>query len=321
MQNQTRSLRMDCGSTSPPRGGFTLIELLVVIAIIAILVALLLPAVQQAREAARRTDCRNRLKQMGLAMHNHHDVVGHLPSGGWGWGWTGDPDRSGKDQPGGWIFTLLPFMDEGNLYRIGSGTTGAQQRAINAQRNKTSVSMMNCPSRRTGGPYPTPYGYYNANYEPMVVRTDYAINSGDQSANEQFSGPSSYAQGDSPSFAWPSTAGYSGICYTRSEIRFKDITRGTSNTYMIGEKYLNRDHYTTGADPSDNECMFSGMDNDVCRVTFGTPRQDRKGFSSTTIFGSVHSDGFQMLYCDGSVKVINYSINAGVHKTAGQRFR
>ncbi len=104
------------------RMGFTLVELLVVIAIIGILIALLLPAVQAAREAARRIECGNHLKQIGLGALNHHETHRHMPTGGWGWRWTGDPDKGfGKDQPGGWAFAILPFIEEQNLHDLGRG--------------------------------------------------------------------------------------------------------------------------------------------------------------------------------------------------------
>src|SRR3989304_8096603 len=94
------------------RSGFTLVELLVVIAIMGILVALLLPAIQSTREVARRLQCSNNLKQMGMGCLSHLNEQGHFPSGGWGWAWSGDPDRGFRGrQPGGWLFNILPYIE------------------------------------------------------------------------------------------------------------------------------------------------------------------------------------------------------------------
>lgn len=101
----------------PMTRGFTLVELLVVIAIIGVLVALLLPTVQAAREGARRIQCSNHLKQLGTAALNHLDAHRIFPTNGWGCFWIGDPDR-GVDwqQPGGWIFNLLTYVEQNDVY-------------------------------------------------------------------------------------------------------------------------------------------------------------------------------------------------------------
>src|SRR5262245_6637214 len=101
------------GSQHWRRGGFTLTELLVVIAIIAILLGLIIPAVQGARESAQRTRCSNNLAELAKAVLNHESQYNRLPTGGWGWGWNGDPTRvNDRRQPGGWAYNLLPFISQ-----------------------------------------------------------------------------------------------------------------------------------------------------------------------------------------------------------------
>ena len=124
-------------------------ELLVVITIIGILIALLLPAVQAAREAARQMQCKNHLKQIALGFLQHEERQKIFPSGGWNHLMLGDPDRGfGRRQPGGWEFSILPYIKQQALYDLGKGLTGAAKATVNTQRVQTPLGIFNCPTRR-----------------------------------------------------------------------------------------------------------------------------------------------------------------------------
>lgn len=143
-----------------PKLGFTLTEILVVITIIGILAALLIPAIQAARESARRMECANHLKQLSMACVNHESAQHHFPTGGWPWNappnpsfinslWMGDPDLGyGKKQPGGWTYNILPFMDSKSLHDHGLGMSATQKKVILASTAQTVLGVFYCPSRR-----------------------------------------------------------------------------------------------------------------------------------------------------------------------------
>lgn len=156
-------------------------------------------------------------------------------------------------------------------------------------------------------------------YMPTVIRTDYAANAGSQDVNEFISGPFTRAEGMSPTYPWPSTAGLTGVSFQRSMILLAEIVDGTSSTFLVGEKYLNPDHYESGNDNADNECALSGFDNDNFRVTFSPPLRERRGLGDTKRFCSAHPSTVNMAFYDGSVHSVSYEIDGVVFRAMGSR--
>lgn len=199
------------------RGGFTLVELLVVIAIIGILIALLLPAVQAAREAARRSQCSNNLKQMGLALHNYHDIFKVFPPG-----YVDEKPNSGQDGHG-WMLNvfLLPFMEQQSLYdQLNTRDRMNLANAAQLSLTRTVVGGFLCPSSTELDPT------QNADININQLGTNYKI------------GLSNYlgVMGPQDFRCYTAASGINSVFYSSSTIKIRDIVDGTSNTFAFTER-------------------------------------------------------------------------------------
>lgn len=312
-------------SPREPRAGFTLIELLVSLGVIALLMALLLPAVQMSREAARRTMCQNRLKQIALAWSNHHSTFGYFPSGGWGPQWVGDPDRgAGALQPGGWAYSTLPYLDRAVLHQLGKGLVGPAKLVAATECITTPVPDFHCPSRRGATNYPSwqLFGHappFNAADTPFIAKSDYAACAG-AVTDIAFTYPASLQAGDT-TFVWDATAEFSGVAFQRSEVRYSDLTDGSSQTYLVGEKSMPSEAYTSAFSNGDHHGVYAGAVIDTLRSSHRDlpPAVDQPQVDLFRRFGSIHSGGWYMSFCDGRVRMLSYSMDRELHARYGSR--
>ena len=273
------------------RPGFTLIELLVVIAIIAVLIGLLLPAVQKVREAAARMQCQNNLKQIGLAFHNHHDQLGFFPTGGADW-WSpptyvnGQP-AAGATQEAGWGFQILPYMERDNIWRGGQAGTDLDRARLAVG---TPSPFFFCPSRRAPQTTVFTSAAYFGGTPTVTALCDYAA--------------SNYEE--------------TGVVRYRLTTRIADVTDGLSNTLLVADKRLNRGRL--GQPQNDDDTGYAtGFDADVVRYTSRTPAPDftAPAGDGDLRFGSSHIGRFNAVLADGSVRGISYSVDQAVFANLG----
>jgi prepilin-type N-terminal cleavage/methylation domain-containing protein/prepilin-type processing-associated H-X9-DG protein len=267
-------------STSSRRPGFTLIELLVVMAIIAILIGLLLPAIQRVREAANRVACANNMKQLVLALHLYADAKGSFPpayaSAPWGVGW-------------GWGAYLLPYLEQEPLStQLGLPNTpfgDGVQYAPATPLTQTNLAVFVCPSDTGPALNPFKEEHAKSNYRGMGGPVILAV------------------------FAPNVDCG--GVLFQNSRIRLADVTDGTSNTIALGECSLDVSAGKVGA-------IWAGMaaakayDNVVyiSDVFWGVDTQDyRINGPGAQAFSSRHPGGLQFGFCDGSVRFISQSVD------------
>jgi prepilin-type N-terminal cleavage/methylation domain-containing protein len=268
------------------RDGFTLVELLVVIAIAGILMSLLLAAVQASREAARRAECVNNVKQFGLAFHNHLQAHRAFPTGGWSNAspptYIGSVPLAGARQQAGWGFQILPFIEADPIWKSGAVTAIATPQAV-----------FFCPSRRA----PQTASYLDG-YDPPLT-----------------GGILTHALCD---YAASNLDG-TGAVRRMEPVRLKEIRDGTTHTLLVGEKRMNL-AFLGQPQHDDNEGYTAGWDKDTMRLVERAPDPDFVGEEDGhRQFGSSHPGSFNAVFADSSVRSISYEVDLSIFRRLGNK--
>ncbi|WP_146515191.1 DUF1559 domain-containing protein [Rubripirellula amarantea] len=307
------------GSSRTDRQGFTLVELLVVIAIIAILVGLLLPAVQAAREAARRVQCQNRVKQIGLAMHNYESTYKTLPwgaKGGWGQSWTSD---------------ILPFLDQNQIAAIvpqgepgfGNNTTVTPDGSRFRELARTLVPTFRCPSQ----PGPTHFSLADDDISGRAINS-YLGNAGSNVTRNGYTSSLTSGQGMDDSNGVLRVAN----CVSRpwlppqpAAIKFNAILDGLTHTVLVAEtKYIDFfdcdicDHYAL-YHPEFDRSQGSDFSEVLFSMYYQTNRIVAVKRELEMSAGSYHQGGVHSVFCDGSVHFLTDSMDESVRRAIGSR--
>jgi prepilin-type N-terminal cleavage/methylation domain-containing protein len=300
------------------RSGFTLIELLVVIAIIAILIGLLLPAVQKVREAAARIQCANNLHQIGIALHAYHDAYKKLPPGGISQITVPSPPSSEAGLS--WQVLILPFVEQGNLYVQCNPNLGYRS-SVNWPLGEIQVPIYLCPSTsfnasgttaEQSGTTSDTHAAFSLPTEPFTVH--YLGNAG----------PKRSAADTTVDLPGSANGGLAklGVLYRDSKVRIPDIADGTSNTFLVGE--LSEDANQIGCRIFLRGCN-SDRNNPACASTRNVTYplnsflyNGSTGFNDTS-FGSNHSAGANFLLSDASVRFLGNTVNFAMYQNAASR--